>query len=95
MLNEELLRHIEETVEKATERVVKKATKEALNEEVKSFYVDRETHYQDHQYLKELREWTESIKSTARRTIVKAIVTAIIGLIVLGFAVWGKKHLNG
>ncbi len=73
---------------------LKAALKEALQEEVKSFYIEREQHYQDHLFIKELRELFTSIKSTTSRTIVGIVITALIGLIVLGFIFWGKKHIG-
>ena len=79
----------------------KQAIKEAFDEEIKPLYVEREKHYRDHLkmekleykdilFLKEWRELIESIKSTATKTIVKAVVVAIIGLALIGAGVWAK-----
>ncbi|MEP9411525.1 MAG: hypothetical protein HRF42_08980 [Candidatus Brocadia sp.] len=62
---------------------LKAVIKEALDERIKEFYIDRETHYQDHQFIKELRDWTESIKSTTIKTVVGLFVAALIGLLLL------------
>ena len=66
----------------------------SLRAELETFHVDRETHYQDHQFLKELREWVGSIKSTTIRTVVAAIVLAVVGLLIGGFILWGKKNIG-
>lgn len=73
---------------------IKAAVKEVMDERMKEFYIDRETHYQDHQFLKGLREWTASIRSTTIRTIISLFVTALIGFLVLGFVVWGKRNIG-
>lgn len=65
-----------------------------LRAELKSFTIDREQHYQDHQFLKELREWVGNIKSTSVRAVVTAMVVALIGLVVAGFIVWSKKNIG-
>ena len=65
-----------------------------LRTELKSFYIDRERHYQDHQFLKELREWVGNIKSTTLRTLITAIVVAVVGLIAGGFILWSKKNIG-
>ena len=66
----------------------------SLRTELKTFYIDRETHYKDHQFLGDLREWVDSIKSTTIRTVVTAVVLAMIGLLVGGFLLWGKKKMG-
>ena len=73
---------------------IKAAVKEVMDDRMKEFYIDRETHYQDHQFLKGLREWTDGIKSTTWRTVIGLFVTALIGFLVLGFIMWGKKNIG-
>lgn len=73
---------------------LKDAIKEVLHAEIKPFYIEREMHYQDHQFIKEVREFIGSIKSTTSRTVVGIVVTALIGLVVLGFILWSKKHIG-
>ena len=45
-------------------------------------------------FLKELREWVGNIKSTTLRTLITAIVVAVIGLIAGGFILWSKKNIG-
>jgi len=72
---------------------LKAAIKEVLSDEIKPFYVDRETHYNHHRFINELIEWSGKIKGTICGTLAKAITTGIIALIVLGFIMWGQKKL--
>jgi len=64
---------------------IKEAVKEALGEELKAFYVDREIHYQHHEFLKSWVEWTAQCKSVALKTIVTLFIGGIFGLMALGF----------
>jgi len=74
--------------------IIKEAIREFIEEEDKTFFVDRETHYQDHLFISDLREWCEGIKSTFWKTIAKAVVMGIIALLILGFIFWGREHLK-
>lgn len=73
---------------------IKAAVKESLQESVAQFYVDRERHYQDHQFVADLRDFFENIRGTATKTIVGILITSVVGLLILGFIVWGKNHLG-
>lgn len=72
---------------------IKTAVKEALQEEMKTFYVEREQHYQDHQFIKEFREWCTDTKSTVSKTLIKMLVIGILSLVVIGFVFWGREHI--
>lgn len=72
---------------------LKEAMREVLQEEIKPFYIDRETHYNHHQFINELIDWSGKIKGTICKTLTTAITTGIIGLIVLGFILWGRKNI--
>ena len=74
--------------------IIKEAVKEALADEIKRFYVDREQHYQDHLFIKDFRDWCQGIKSTIWKTLAKIVVTIVIGLIVLGFILWGRANIK-
>lgn len=75
-----------------TKEEIISAVKDTLNEEVKAFYVDREKHWDDHQFLGGFRKWIDDTKSMAWKTVIGAVVMGIIGLLVLGFAFWGGKQ---
>ena len=64
---------------------VKNAVKEAMREEMQAFYIDRETHYLDHVFLKNVREIIDGCQSAFVKTIVSAVAVLIIsgiGLVV-------------
>lgn len=73
---------------------IKAAVKESLQESVAQFYVDRERHYQDHQFVAELRDFFENIRGTATKTAVGIFIASIIGLMVLGIIFWGKNNFG-
>ena len=64
---------------------IKEAVKEALGEELKSFYVDRETHYKHHEFIEEWIGWTKQCKSVVLKTLMSGFLMALLGLIALGF----------
>jgi hypothetical protein len=68
---------------------IKEAVREAFQEELKAFYIDRETHYQHHQFLGGIIKWCEQCKSIVLKTIVTAVVGGVIALLVIGYSI---KH---
>lgn len=75
-----------------TKDELKAAIKEALDEEIKPFYIDRERHYQDHQFLESLQNWVGSIGSATLKTLISTVVAGLLILLLLGFVFWGKKN---
>lgn len=73
---------------------LKAAIKEAFDEELKPLYIDREQHYQDHLFLKELRLLLDSIKNNTVKTIVIVLITGLVGAITTGLFFWAKTHLK-
>ena len=65
--------------------IIKQAVKEAFKEELKQFYVDRETHYQHHLFLTDWIDWTKKCKSAALVTLITLFTTAVFGLMAIGF----------
>lgn len=61
-----------------------KANKESLKE----FYVDREVHYQHHEFLGRLIKSLDAASSLIGRTVLVAFIIGVMGLIALGF--WTK-----
>lgn len=68
---------------------IKEAVREALGEELKAFYIDRETHYQHHEFLKNWIIWTQQCKSAVAKTLVTLFLGGAFGLMALGF--WMKQ----
>lgn len=70
---------------------IKEAVKEALGEELKSFYIDRETHYLQHEWLKGVMKYCEQCKSVILKATITIIVGGAIGLMMLGFTLRSGK----
>jgi hypothetical protein len=64
---------------------IKEAVKEAFQEELKAFYIDRETHYKQHEFLGDLMKYAETCKSAFLRTVITIVVGGAIGLMCIGF----------
>lgn len=75
-----------------TREEIKQAVIEALDDRLKEFYIDRETHYQDHLFIQVFRKWSTETKSAILKTIATGLIAILGGLLVLGFVMWGKKH---
>ena len=73
---------------------LKKVVREAIHEELCIYKVDKEQHYQDHLFLRDLREWYDDIRSSFWKSIVGAFVMALLGLLLLGFIFWGKANFK-
>jgi hypothetical protein len=68
---------------------IKDAVKEAFKEELQAFYIDRETHYKQHEWLGEMMKYAETCKSVILKTIITAVVGGAITLMIIGFSL---KH---
>lgn len=64
---------------------VKHAIEASIEAALGPYKVNKEQHYQDHLFLRELREWTNTIKITSIKFVVKAILGAIFILVAIGF----------
>jgi hypothetical protein len=73
---------------------IKAAVTEAIQEQMRDFYVDREKHYQHHEFLESLIRWRDSCKSTCMKAVANMLIASILGLLVLGFLAWGGKALK-
>lgn len=73
---------------------IKKAIREAVTAELSIYKVDKEQHYKDHLFLRDLREWYDNIRSSFWKSIVGALVMAFLVLLLFGFVLWGKVNFN-
>jgi len=73
---------------------IKAAVKEALSEEIAPLYVDRETHYKDHLFIKGLRELLEDTKGTVWGAFLRVIVYSVLVLLLGGLAWWTSAHIR-
>ena len=70
---------------------IKDVIKEAMKEETHEFWIDRETHYKQHEFISSWMLWSDRISSTVVSSIVKGLVIFILGLLAIGFAIFGFK----
>jgi hypothetical protein len=84
--------------EKEIKKVVSEAVSEAvgtvMDDKLKAFYVEREKHYQHHQFLEELIQFTSRCKGNAAKALVNCLVYSLLILLVLGFVFWGKVNIK-
>ncbi len=66
----------------------------AIDSKVADFYVDRETHYQHHQFMGSFIAWVNKTRNTAWKSFVSVVVFAVLTLLVFGFIFWGKANLK-
>ena len=64
---------------------IKEAVREAFKEELKAFYIDRETHYKQHEWLGEMIQYCDQCKSVVWKTVVTIFVGGAIACMVAGF----------
>lgn len=68
--------------------LIKQTVREAFKEELKDFYIDRETHYKQHEWLGKLIKLSDHCTNTVWKTIINSIVIGTVGLVALGFVCW-------
>lgn len=67
-----------------------RAFQETIDAKVKEFYIDREVHYNQHQFIESFMKWTDRTQSVVLKTVVTVAVIGVIGLLILGFVFWGR-----
>lgn len=72
--------------------LIKQAVSEAIEEKLGKFFIEREQHYQDHLFVKDVREGIGEAKKTVRKTFFIILVTGILSLLSYGLIYLGKKH---
>lgn len=70
---------------------IKDVIKEAMKEETHEFWIERETHYKQHEFISSWMLWSDRISNTIVSSIVKGVVIFILGLLAIGFAIFGFK----
>lgn len=56
--------------------------------------IPADQHYEDHNWIKEWREWQKNISNSVWRGLVGWGMTVIIALLLFGFIFWGKTTLT-
>lgn len=65
--------------------------KEAADEKIREFWIDRETHFRHHEFIDSWMRWSDRVSSVAVQTVVGSVIVFMIGLLALGFAIFGFK----
>ena len=73
---------------------IKSAVKEAMKEEMQAFYIDREEHYQHHQFIKGLKTGIEGCQSLVGRITLITIIGGVATVLVLGIVAWIRKQVG-
>lgn len=61
---------------------------EAIAEQMDAFFIERETHYKDHQFVTDLRESAEKVQGVACKTVTSTLIVGGIGFIIWAFRHW-------
>jgi hypothetical protein len=75
-------------------KAVHDAFKEAMEHELRTFYIDRETHYKQHEWLGGMIEYTKTCKSWTVKTIIATVIGSIMWLLWVGFSFVSKPNIK-
>lgn len=73
---------------------IKTAVRDVMQEEMKAFYIDREEHYQHHQFIKGLKTGVDSCQSLIGRVSLITVIGGVAVVLILGVVAWIKKSLG-
>ena len=76
------------------QETIKAALRDVMREEMQSFYVEREEHYQHHQFIRELKGGIDSCQSIVRKVTITTIIGGVIVVLVLGVVQWIKNAIG-
>lgn len=74
--------------------IIKTAVRDVMQEEMKAFFIDREEHYQHHQFIKGLKTGIEGCQSLVGRITLITIIGGIATVLVLGVVAWVRKQVG-
>jgi hypothetical protein len=74
--------------------MIKAAVHEAIDEKLGQFYIEREKHYQHHEFIDNVICYSNKIKGTACKTVTNLLIVGLATLAALGFGVWLKNHIK-
>lgn len=73
---------------------IKTAVRDVMQEEMKAFFIDREEHYQHHQFIKGLKTGIEGCQSLVGRITLITIIGGVAIVLVLGVVAWIRKQVG-
>jgi len=79
-------------LEQRIRRMVAEVMDEKLETKLQERFGEVEEHSREHMFLRDLMNWANSISNAFIRSLVQTLVAILVGLIVLGFVFWGRKH---
>lgn len=77
-----------------TREDIKSAVAEAIEEKLGEFYIERQKHFEHHQFIDGVMTTAEKVKGTACKTITMSSVVGLLTIIVLGFVAWIRHQLK-
>lgn len=66
---------------------IKAAVREAFQDELKDFYIDRKTHYEQHEFIGGMMKYAETCKSVVLKAVLTILIGGALGLMWLGFTI--------
>jgi hypothetical protein len=78
-----------------TEETMKAAIKEALSEQLGEFFIEREQHFLDHQFVYGVRTFEGKIREQACSVVTKVGITGLIALLLYGLIFWIQSVVGG
>jgi len=73
--------------------LIKEAVHEALQERLGEFFIEREKHFEHHQFIDGVMQFSNSVKSTACKTVTTTMIIGAATILLLGLLAWVRKHL--
>ncbi|GEM_PF-965726 len=73
---------------------MKLAMMEAIEEKLGEFYIERQKHFEHHQFIDVVMTTAEKVTGTACKTITISSVVGLLTIIVLGFIAWIRNQLK-
>lgn len=77
-----------------TKEELKEAVAEAIQDSIGEFYIERQKHFEHHQFIDGIITTSEKIKGTACKTITTSGIIGLLTILVLGVISWIKQHLK-
>lgn len=69
---------------------IKETIRKSIQEELKSYRIPKEQHYQDHLWIYSWREWQIQMKNSFIKGVVAVIISTICALLLYGFIFFGR-----
>lgn len=61
---------------------------EVVDERMEELYIDRERHHNEHMWIQDMMRWSNEIKSSILKCVIKTMVVGIIAVLITGFLVY-------